>query len=90
MALLNSHPEYLRDKSAWRVYSDFLETMKRRKDYWHAIPRDVARWWRARSAIKSLESLPGAVLSELRMSEKSLIIEPEVRNPSTSPADPMI
>lgn len=49
MVLLNTHPDYLSNEVTWNVYVEFLDTMKRREGYWHALPRDVARWWRARA-----------------------------------------
>ncbi len=48
MALLNAHPDYLRDQTRWGVYREFLCAMKNRKGYWHGLPRDVAAWWRER------------------------------------------
>jgi peptidoglycan/xylan/chitin deacetylase (PgdA/CDA1 family) len=66
LALLNSHPDYLADRTGWRVYEDFLEAMRRRPNhYWHALPREVARWWRARRTALTVESLRGAVLAEI-------------------------
>jgi hypothetical protein len=61
MALALTHPDYLRSDTTWRVYDDFLRAMSRRGDYWHALPRDVARWWRARMVATSAATLPGAV-----------------------------
>jgi hypothetical protein len=49
MVLVNTHPDYLSDPLTWKIYSDFLQAMRRRGGYWHALPRDVARWWRART-----------------------------------------
>jgi hypothetical protein len=49
MALLNTHPDYLKDRDTLKIYADFLYRMKNSEGYWHALPRDVARWWRARS-----------------------------------------
>lgn len=49
MALLTTHPDYLLHDHARTVYVDFLKAMQARDDYWHALPRDVARWWRERS-----------------------------------------
>jgi peptidoglycan/xylan/chitin deacetylase (PgdA/CDA1 family) len=49
MVLLNTHPDYLAKTMCWNVYAEFLKAMKRRDGYWHALPRDVARWWRARA-----------------------------------------
>jgi hypothetical protein len=49
MALINTHPDYLKSKSSWDVYRDFLLEMKKRDHYWHALPKEVACWWRIRS-----------------------------------------
>jgi hypothetical protein len=56
MALLNVHPDYIIFNGAKRsiegypdrFYSDFLEYVKKRYEgaYWHALPRDVARFWK--------------------------------------------
>jgi hypothetical protein len=49
MVLVNTHPDYLSDPVTWKIYTDFLEAMRRRGGgYWHALPREVARWWRVR------------------------------------------
>jgi peptidoglycan/xylan/chitin deacetylase (PgdA/CDA1 family) len=58
LALLNTHPDYLIDPAVWSIYSDFLRAMHDRSDYHHALPRDVARWWRARAAAGSSNDLP--------------------------------
>lgn len=50
MALVNSHPDYLLMQSTWNVYSQFLNSMKTRSDYWHALPCDAARWWQRRAS----------------------------------------
>jgi hypothetical protein len=60
MALLNAHPDYLVSPVTTRVYENFLAAMRDRADFWHALPRDVARWWRARAEAPSAESLIGA------------------------------
>lgn len=68
LALVNSHPDYLRDPANWRLYEQFLQAMKRRPGlYWHALPREVARWWRARRQAARLELLPGAVLGTISL-----------------------
>ena len=51
MALLATHPDYLRDSSRLAVYEQFLEVLAKRSDYWHALPVQVARWWRDRAEI---------------------------------------
>lgn len=50
LALINTHPDYLRQCKILDVYRAFLEAMSAARDYWHALPRDVARWWTARAA----------------------------------------
>lgn len=49
MALVNVHPDYLRTSANFNLYADFLQTMKNHQGYWHALPRDVAAWWRHRT-----------------------------------------
>ena len=58
MALLNTHPDYLRHPKTWSMYSAFLEAMSSRGDHYHALPREVARWWRARAAAAAIQDLP--------------------------------
>jgi peptidoglycan/xylan/chitin deacetylase (PgdA/CDA1 family) len=60
MALLNSHPDYLREPCHERVYREFLEELSGDPACWNALPREVARWWRRRAAAGSVETLPGA------------------------------
>ncbi len=48
MVLVNVHPDYLRSKRCWSLYEDLLKNMQARCGYWHALPRDVARWWQQR------------------------------------------
>jgi hypothetical protein len=73
MALLNSHPDYLREPAHLAIYEAFLKAMRQRGKYWHALPRDVALWWRQRAALEphcrdgkwDLTDLPGATVSYL-------------------------
>lgn len=69
MALLNSHPDYLRNPRTLAVYEAFLRAMRSRADYWHALPHEVARWWRARMNVGSIAELPGAVERTIRESD---------------------
>lgn len=64
LALLNSHPDYLRERNRWRVYEEFLRAMESRGGYWQALPHEIARWWRDRSQLPA-ESLPGVTESEI-------------------------
>jgi len=76
MALVNTHPDYLEAPNTWRVYEEFLREMKRRGGYWQALPCQVAAWWRGRAEAESIDSLPGAVLSQVQVSGEDLIIGP--------------
>jgi peptidoglycan/xylan/chitin deacetylase (PgdA/CDA1 family) len=49
MALLNSHPDYLSQPDIWNIYVKFLMEMKEKNNFWHALPREVARWWLKRN-----------------------------------------
>lgn len=75
MVLVNTHPDYLKAPDTWAVYVEFLQEMKKLGDFWHSLPQDVARWWHARSGNGSLELLPGAVLSQARLSGEGIIID---------------
>lgn len=48
MALLNSHPDYLREPASMKIYAEFLATLQRRGGFWHALPCEVASWWKRR------------------------------------------
>ena len=67
MALLNTHPDYLADPVTWSVYAELLQAMKKREGYWHALPRDVARWWRARAFTPPDSPLAGAVQGQVKL-----------------------
>lgn len=58
MALLISHPDYLRKGKGMEIYEEFLQAMAARRDAWRALPREVARWWRRRGEAGPQE--PGA------------------------------
>ena len=44
------HPDYARTPERLRLYEDLLEFLAALEGGWHALPRDVAAWWRRRSA----------------------------------------
>jgi peptidoglycan/xylan/chitin deacetylase (PgdA/CDA1 family) len=68
MALLNTHPDYLRDSKVWDLYVAFLSTLVEKGNYWHALPNEVASWWRKRSTTpfgqESPEMTLGTILLE--------------------------
>jgi peptidoglycan/xylan/chitin deacetylase (PgdA/CDA1 family) len=57
MALVNVHPDYIDfdngvggkakgGKYPLKFYLELLDYVKSKGNYWHALPREVARWWR--------------------------------------------
>ena len=85
MALLNTHPDYLKAPANFKMYADFVDAMKQRGGYWHALPRKVAAWWRARAEASSLETLPGAVQATARLVNGNLTIDIRQRGPEGPP-----
>ncbi|MDR3575112.1 MAG: hypothetical protein P4L50_14730 [Anaerolineaceae bacterium] len=56
LALINTHPDYLRQTdSNWQIYCEFLNQMKEQDNYWHALPKEIAEWWRIRSRVNNGE-----------------------------------
>lgn len=50
-----SHPDYLIEADARRVYRELLAHMRavcNERTVWHALPGDVERWWRQRAAMR--------------------------------------
>ena len=85
MALLNSHPDYLVESDHLRIYEAFLKKMNERDDrYWHALPREVARWWKARNAAAITQdggglsirpAIPGASVGTISISDGQMDLD---------------
>jgi hypothetical protein len=56
MALMLTHPDYLDTVERRELYRGFLTKVRDANGYWHALPRDVARWWRTREDQDIIES----------------------------------
>ena len=69
MALLNTHPDYLRRPGHWGVYTSLLEELRGRGSHWDPLPREAARWWRLRADASSATALDGAREGRLRRGE---------------------
>jgi peptidoglycan/xylan/chitin deacetylase (PgdA/CDA1 family) len=48
---LITHPDYLDTPERLRMYEEFLVYISSQRNGWHALPRDVAQWWRTRDAL---------------------------------------
>lgn len=46
------HPDYMTRPSQLALYGDLLGFLGEQEGGWHALPRDVARWWRRRSGLR--------------------------------------
>lgn len=76
MALVNTHPDYLREPHLLDMYVRFLEAMRVRRNKWLALPRDVARWWIARASASATANLPfQAVQAYVRLVNQGIAIE---------------
>lgn len=65
MALLNTHPDYLRDGKIWDLYVAFLHTLSEKENYWHPLPNEAASWWRKRSVTPCDQEPPDMTLGTI-------------------------
>jgi hypothetical protein len=49
MALALTHPDYVDDGPAVRAYGELLGAYAGHPSVWHALPAEVAEWWRRRA-----------------------------------------
>lgn len=49
LVLINVHPDYMEDDRRLALFEEFLVFMKAQQGMWHALPREIARWWRDRN-----------------------------------------
>jgi peptidoglycan/xylan/chitin deacetylase (PgdA/CDA1 family) len=57
---LITHPDYLDTPARLRMYEEYLDYLNRQDDGWHALPREVAEWWRVRAGLRCVEDGDGA------------------------------
>lgn len=50
MVLILTHPDYAHDRRIMDGYRRLLDEFQQDDTVWHALPRDVAIWWRNRAA----------------------------------------
>lgn len=46
------HPDYVVDERSLAIYDRFLAWLREQDGGWHALPREVAEWWRERSTLR--------------------------------------
>src|SRR5581483_3890507 len=78
-----THPDpgYLGDLEKRAIYAEFLERAIEREEIWHALPRDVARWWRRRDS-----GAPGDDVSEGTIATADAGLGVEIRAPQLQDA----
>jgi hypothetical protein len=74
MALLNIHPEYMRfpnqrsksEQYPLAFYEEFLTYVKTRYagEYWNAVPREIARYWRQRFGRNKIMKQPAGLAAK--------------------------
>jgi peptidoglycan/xylan/chitin deacetylase (PgdA/CDA1 family) len=55
MALVITHPDYLDSPSRVDAYRRFLLHLQETDGMWHALPREVAAWWRERDQLRLIQ-----------------------------------
>jgi len=50
MVLVLTHPDYAHDPRAAEGYRSLLDRFRHDDSVWHALPREVAAWWRQRAS----------------------------------------
>jgi hypothetical protein len=93
---LNTHPDYLDTPERLGLYEEFLAYLSSQRDGWHALPRDVALWWRTRAALDCeqrdgtvLLAGPGAERASVawaRDTGDAIVFEPEPSEVASAPA----
>jgi peptidoglycan/xylan/chitin deacetylase (PgdA/CDA1 family) len=53
------HPDYALSDERLRHYDELLTFLRGLAGGWHALPRDVARWWRARADLETAGAANG-------------------------------
>jgi hypothetical protein len=74
LVLINVHPDYITTDRRLMQYEEFLLHMREQPGMWHALPRDIARWWRNRAAM-TLEMLDGQGTISGRDSSRARIVQ---------------
>ena len=62
LVLLIVHPDYMNSTERLNAYEEFLQIVKKEHNFWCALPKEVAEWWRARQKTKLISSSTGWVI----------------------------
>ena len=75
MALVNVHPDYMRNVRYLSLYEEFLKKMRTINGYWHALPGEVAIWWRKRMDADVKNISDGLVIKHLIVDNNDLKVK---------------
>ena len=50
LILIDVHPDYMVSEERLHLYEMLLRFMSKKRALWHALPREVASWWKGREA----------------------------------------
>ena len=50
---LDTHPDYLIEQGRLDLYDQFLASLTKLEGGWHALPREVASWWKDRASMET-------------------------------------
>ena len=73
MALLNTHPDYLREDKLWNMYAAFLDALAEKGDFWHALPHEAASWWRERHTTPTGHETPDMIPGTIELQKDELV-----------------
>lgn len=59
LVLINVHPDYMTTPERLENYKNFIENMQGETSCWHALPRELARWWGDRNVSELVPSGAG-------------------------------
>ncbi len=86
MALVIVHPDYSSKGSPKQIYELFLKKVKERGGYWHALPGEVASWWKKRANRNNGYSDNDQQIAMAKIELKNGAIEISVDSESVIPA----
>jgi hypothetical protein len=82
MALLITHPDYLRQAPIARAYEEFLARFADDDSAWRALPVDVGRWWRRRAQSRLARAGDGWQVVGPARAEARVLTRPPARTPA--------
>ena len=83
MALMLVHPDYSSGGVARQCYEAFLREIKSHEEYWHALPKEVAAWWKERACETKYVDGNRVSMARAALTEDSISIEKSLTSKKT-------